>query len=668
MLRHLKFCFIGDAKMIKPMKRAVHFDFHTMPGIDNFGENFDAAAFAQQMADAHVEYVNMFARCNIGFSYYPTRVGIPYPGMKGNMLGDVVRECHKRGIGVTGYINAGLNHEMSLRHPEWLQMNKDGQIYNFGAGGNFFRTVCHNTGYFDHFVAEIKEVLELGVDGLFCDCFLLRPCYCSSCMRDMLAAGIDITDEAAVTDFSMSVRVRVMEEVRKIVPKNIRLFFNGSRQWHGRNINSHYEVECLPACWGYDSFTVNAAAARPLYDEVIYMNGRFQASWGDFGGYKGTAAVENDFFDALTQGVTPMLGDHLHPADIAERDVYRDLGKIYENIINYEKWTEKAKFIPEIAILTSDYSASFADEYCSAVRMLSELKYSFDVIFTKSEADFTKYRVIILPDRVRVDEELAAKLDSYLKRGGKIISTGYSGLTPNGDGFALPQWSFDYLGEAPVKLDTTDLFDTGFPSYFKLAYDAPELADMRYASYNTGIAMKAGEGNTSLAEEYNTYFDKLGWNGKHYIFYTPPKEATGNSAMAVNKENNVAHISFSLFRTYYVSFGLVYKNMIRTLLERFMPDNLIKAESVPSTSRVTLTGNDDYKLLHVKVTYPEVRGNLGIVEEHTELNAGKVIAVRGEYKSVSLLPSETPVSSEIKDGYTYITLPSIVGYDMFLLK
>ena len=68
--------------MLRKMRRAVHFDFHTMPGIDNICENFDAAAFAQQMADANVDYINFFARCNIGFSYYPTKVGVQYPGLK----------------------------------------------------------------------------------------------------------------------------------------------------------------------------------------------------------------------------------------------------------------------------------------------------------------------------------------------------------------------------------------------------------------------------------------------------------------------------------------------------------------------------------------------------------------------------------------------------------
>ena len=68
------------------MKRAVHFDFHTMPKIDDIGGNLDPKEFADMMADAHVDYVNMFARCNIGFSYYPTKVGTVHPNLKFNLL------------------------------------------------------------------------------------------------------------------------------------------------------------------------------------------------------------------------------------------------------------------------------------------------------------------------------------------------------------------------------------------------------------------------------------------------------------------------------------------------------------------------------------------------------------------------------------------------------
>ena len=116
--------------MLRPMKRVVHFDFHTMPRIDDFGARFDAEKFAARLASSHVAYINMFARCNVGFSYYPTKVGFPYEGLPGNMLGDTVRACHARGIGVIGYIHVGLHHELLRRRPDYARMEKDGTVYN----------------------------------------------------------------------------------------------------------------------------------------------------------------------------------------------------------------------------------------------------------------------------------------------------------------------------------------------------------------------------------------------------------------------------------------------------------------------------------------------------------------------------------------------------------
>ncbi len=639
--------------MLKPMKRAVHFDFHTMPGIDNFGENFDAAKFAGQMADANVEYVNMFARCNIGFSYYKTKVGIEYPGMKGNMLGDVVRECHKRNIGVTGYLNAGMNHEISIRHPEWLQMNKNGQIYDMSQGGNFFRNLCFNTKYLEYHLAELREVVALGVDGIFLDCTVPRACYCMNCVRDMLALGIDINDDAAVESFSLDVLMRACERIREVIPNDVRLIFNGMPTQLTKDIQSHKEIECLPSAWSYDFFGASAAYNRTLFSEVLYMNGRFQKNWGDFGGYKGRAAIENDFYDALTQGMQPMLGDHLHPSRNPESDIYKELGEIYGKLKLYERWTDGAKYVSEIGVL---FDGVFLSEIHNSVsRILSELKYGFDIIHVS--LDFSKYSVLIMPDNIRVTPQLAEKLKEYLAKGGKIISTGFSGLLPDSSGFALSEWDFEYLG-----INNSDT------SYFKLESQIDGLIDMEYSVYCPAIIMKQPENGVSLAADVGSYFDKKGWNGQHYVFYTPPKSKTGNSAIAINSAGSVAHVAFSLFSAYFESFSTVFKLIIKKLLNIFMPQNMIRADSLPPTARATLTQKNEYKLLHVKVTYPEIRGKFGIVESHTELLGGKTVAVKGEYKSVAKLPSEEPIQSKIKDGYTYITLPQIVGYDMFLLK
>ena len=64
---------------MRPMERAVHFDFHTMPGIDDLGTELDPERLAAQLEQVGARYINMFAKCNIGFAYYPTEIGQIYP-------------------------------------------------------------------------------------------------------------------------------------------------------------------------------------------------------------------------------------------------------------------------------------------------------------------------------------------------------------------------------------------------------------------------------------------------------------------------------------------------------------------------------------------------------------------------------------------------------------
>ena len=63
-------------------KRAIHFDFHTMPGCNDIGAEFNGEEFVATLKKAKVEYINIFAKCNLGFCYYPTKVGTVYPGLK----------------------------------------------------------------------------------------------------------------------------------------------------------------------------------------------------------------------------------------------------------------------------------------------------------------------------------------------------------------------------------------------------------------------------------------------------------------------------------------------------------------------------------------------------------------------------------------------------------
>ena len=42
--------------------------------------------------------------------------------------------------------------------------------------------------------------------------------------------------------------------------------------------------------------------------------------------------------------------------------------------------------------------------------------------------DFSPYKLLILPDRLRLDKVLAGKVCAYLKAGGKVLSSLYGGM------------------------------------------------------------------------------------------------------------------------------------------------------------------------------------------------------------------------------------------------
>jgi len=633
------------------IKRAIHFDFHTMPGIHDFNRDWDPEKYAQRLADANVTFINMFAQCNLGFAYYPTKVGIPYPGMKGDMFGDLLNECHKRSIRVAAYINVGLNHEHARLHPEWCQVNKEGQILFGDRSKNFFRTMCYNaSGYRKYLLDTIREICAYPIDGLFTDCMGLRPCYCTKCTDDMLARGIDLNDEKAVTAFAYEKILEISKDFYEINGPDRYLHLNGVPYWDCRQWEKHIEVECLPSGgWGYDTFAKQAAYARNIQDTVLYMTGRFQASWGDFGGYKGIPSIENDCYDAILSGCELSVGDHMHPAEIEERDIYRDIGLIYGRLMKYEPWTDTARYLPEIGVLT-DNPGYLPLTYAGVARVLGELKYNLDILNIEDQTDWTRFPVLILPDDLRISEALAGKLGAYLKAGGKILSTGFSGLKPDDSGWALPAWTFGFDGADPSNA-----------SYFTFrTLPAPETADMRWSMYKEGIRMTAPDAQT-LAYYWKPYFNH-GWDGKHGYYYAPPEKKTGHAAAAI--AGNVAHICFRVFEAYYNHSMKTHKQLVEQVLKAFLPKKRLYTEGFGSTARVIATGNDAYTLVHAKVTFPEIRGTHGVVEEHVVQPEGSQVGLLGEYKAACLLPDETPLPIAHENGYTIATLPRFTGFAM----
>ena len=656
-------------------KWALFFDFHTMPANPDVGRNFDVEVTADWFVECGADFVVFPARCNLGTAYYPTKIGTPHPAMERDLYGDLVAACHRRGIAISAYINIGLSHEEAYRHREWTVVRADGRMYGEPFGDSFFRSMCYNTGYADHVVGMVREVVGwYGVDGFFFDCFHTPPCIGVECMERMKDEGVDFEDSLALNDFNyrkmLTMGRHLAEGVREI-NADLLLYFNGIDFQAQAELGSYLELECLPqGGWGYELLPMVARYMRTLDKPTLNMTGRFQKSWGDFGGVRTEASVEYDCIYGIANGIRPTIGDHFHPRGDLNRAVMELDRSIYGRLQKLEPWIEGAEPVVEVAnVVKADYPGYWwaggdrpqrkeraVQALKAATRVLCELKVQFDNAGTSS--DWEKYRVLVLPDEVEVDGELAERLQVHLDRGGAIISTGCSGLDEAGERFALDAWGVEYEGE--------DTFD---PAYIEFGDGlAAGMPDMPVTLYERGTVVAARPGTEVLATITAPYYNDS-WDGRHGFRYTPPDATTGRPAVTVNER--VAHASHPLFRTYYGSGSLPLRQIVANLLDRFLPEPLIRAPGAPSFSRVTVTSQPGRRIVYVLAYLPEARGaGVNMIEEPLDLN-DFTFSLRLDDRTprrVYLAPEEEELDFSVEGDYVEVRIPRVRGWAAVVLE
>lgn len=644
-------------------QRAIQLDFHTMPGIHDIGRDFDADEFADTLQSAGVEYINVFARCNLGFAYYPTKIGIVYPGLKVDLLGRMVSACHRRKIQVVAYFNAGLDHEHALRHRDWCKVNRDGQVYEMNQMGHFFRRLCLNTGYRPHLLAMVAEVMNrYPVDGFFLDCFSFTPCYGVECLDGMRRLGMDPMDDRAVTDYCWRITELFVKEVQRLVkPRGLNLYCNGvpyDRQ------STHIELEVLPTGgWGYDVLPFVIRYARTLGKPYYLMTGRFHESWGDFCGLRPEPSLQFDCYNSIANGGTCSVGDHLHPRGKLIPAVYRTIRNVFAETARLDPWTANARPLTEMAILApplKNYPGRYdfsLESIQGATRILVELKQQFDII--DGDAALARYRVILLPDQMTVDQGLRRKLTDHLWRGGMLISSAYAGMNPKKTGFALGAYRLAFQGPEPYT-----------PTFFKTAREVSrDLPDMLVTIYDPGIAMQARKGAKVLAELWKPYFNVKSWDRYHENLYTPPEKSTGRPALV--RCGNVFHFSFPIFASYFEHAVVAYKHLLRNCLEQAFPRPLVKVEGFPSFGQATVTVQGKRRMVHLLTYVPELRGKRAqIVEEPIEVRDVR-LDLRKDGRPVHRVyraPGREPLDFESDDGYLTTTVPLVRGYQMVVFE
>ena len=417
--------------------RQVHLDFHTSPLIPDVGADFVPTEFAATLAAAHVNSITVFAKCHHGYSYYPTRVGVPHPALKRDLLGEMIAAAHAAGIRAPVYTTLVWDELAWAEHPDWRQVTPEGrlagQVHTPLEPG--WKNLCMNTSYGDYVIAQIDEVMELyPVDGWFIDIvsYLGGPCICRTCLAQMQGEGIDPNDPAQLAAFALAAERRFISRctaaIRARQPE-VTIFYNARLRadWDPAVGNrpemddfTHLEIESLPGgFWGYDHFPLSVRYFQTFGKDLLSMTGRFHTWWGDFGGLRNHAALSFECYQALAHGAANSIGDQLHPRGRLDPTVYARICDVYSEVARREPWCEDTVALPEIGVLLANrglntHQGAFNESDRGALHVLEQGKYQFQ--FLDAGCDLSPYRLLILPDQAYLDEELASTRALLLSR------------------------------------------------------------------------------------------------------------------------------------------------------------------------------------------------------------------------------------------------------------
>jgi len=665
--------------------RQIHLDFHTSPAIPGIGEAFDKQAWQNTLKTGHVNSVTTFATCHHGWSYYETKVGRMHPHLGFDLLQAQFEAAKEMDVNVPIYLTAGVNNWAAYEHPEWREVGHDGRYTGWAQNviDPGFHKMCFNSPYLALLCEQIREVVRRfpKCDGIFLDIISQNACCCKWCLESMAQLGLDAANE----DDRRVNAGQVLEKyyqaataAAKVDDPDMPVFHNSGHITKGDTdilkYFSHLELESLPTGgWGYDHFPLSAKYCTQLDKDFLGMTGKFHTTWGEFGGFKHPNALRYECAAMIAMGAKCSVGDQLHPCGKLDESTYALIGEAYAEVEAKEAWCDHVRPVADIGLLSSTAVNGSSQRESAAEtgagRVLLESHMLFNIL--DAEMDFSPYKALLLPDDIRVQAGLKAKIDAYLAQGGKLILSGDSGLNEAGTDFL---WGLgaDFTGKSAF-----------CPDYVLPAEGLrPSFCNSPLVMYQPSNRIKVTTGK-SLGQTFDPYFNRT---FRHFCSHqhTPNQlEASGYDGGVIS--GNILYLAHPVF-TIYAAYGAVaYKEYTSNAIKSFLGDGLSVSTNLPSTARLTLMDQpqENRYVLHLLYANTIARGgamqlsggnisatkSIEVIEELMPLHQVEV-ALRppAPVRKVTLEPEGIEMPFAVREGQLHLTIDQFTCHQMVVLS
>jgi hypothetical protein len=661
--------------------RQIHLDFHTSEHIPDVGCEFNAREFAETLKTAHVESVNVFAKCHHGLAYYPSKFGPRHPALKFDLLGEMIEACHHEGILAPIYYTVAWEEASAKAHPEWRQVLPSGKLGQASALEAGWHRLCFNNPYQDYVEAQISEILKRykgAVDGLWFDIvnYQAPGCVCEFCLRSMRELGLSPKSE---DDLKIHTRVIIdrflarMTKLTRAKAPGAFLYYNGLVKFptEGReNFQTHIDIESLPtSAWGYSHFPFYVRYIRTKGVPYSGMTARFVSMWGDFGTLKSAAQLDFECATMLANGAACAIGDQLHPRGKLNAAVYKTIGSVFKKVEYKTPWIEGAAPLADMALLVCKQSGlshgtlrplgakgHMSSEY-GASKMLLELHCQFDVI--DEEADFKKYKLIVAADHGAPSQTATKKLRDFIKTGGKVLFTGSALLDEEKRRFVLSDLGVEYV--------RTFEYD---PSYFRPSGEAArDMPAMPHVLYGPANCVRPQTGARKAGAVFTSYFNRA-W--EHFCSHrqTPPDKRASWPAAVITK--NAAYFYGNIFANYFEHGNLAYKQIVGNLIDILAPQRLLHTDA-PSWIEATVCRQTRPKVRHIVhlVNYQNTRigDHRPVIDEVRPVHDVAIqLRLPKKPKRAYLAPGGEELPFECANGCASARIPSVADHLMAVFE
>jgi len=450
--------------------RRLLLDMHIPDWDDAFLAEYDPKRIVATYKRAGADSVMIYCQSHTGLAYWPTEVGTPHRALQGrDLVGETLSRLREADIEAFSYYSLTYNNLAFHNHPDW-RLVPAAPIVGGGFAGKRYGIVCPNSREYREFaLSEVRELIErYDFDGVFFDMtFWPAVCICPSCSdRYRSETGSEIpmrvdwlSDEWCrfqetrqrwlveyAREFSSAVK-----EIRPELPvfhNSAVALFNWTR---GFSFEMAEENDFLGGDFYGDSheqllvskLMTNLSNGRP----VEFMTS-VSTHLTDHGAYKPPLQLELQALSCLLFSAALRFIDAVNPDGTICTGAYEVVGGIFERLKRYEPFLGGTP-VEEIAVYLSDRSKmSFVengtaledptlrsspmphiDAAKGAVRALQEAHLPFGVITKKQLSSLGRYRVVVLPNVLRMDEREVEALRGYVKQGGCVYASGLTSLT-----------------------------------------------------------------------------------------------------------------------------------------------------------------------------------------------------------------------------------------------